>query len=281
MDNNLNKELHSYDLKPKKSLGQNFLKDETILNKIADLCEDPDQCIFEIGAGTGVLTEKLSDKYKKVLSFEIDKTLMPLLENKFNAKENVKIVFEDFMKIDLDAFILENHLENEKISVCTNLPYYISSDATYKLLEYSKYFSRIIMLVQKEFADKICLNTGDRDCIPLTFVREYKTSCKKCFNVPPHLFVPQPKVMSTVIKLTVDQKYNLDEKDEKLLFEIIEKAFLQRRKQLINSIDSMFGKEKIRAVLNDLKINENVRAEELKLADFIKIENGLTRLTNV
>ena len=261
-------------VRAKKSYGQNFLNNDTILEQISSLCGNSDRLVIEIGPGTGALTKKLSSKYERVCSIELDKTLQEVLENQIRDCDNVEVRYEDFLKSDIKDLI--NGWDG-KVSVCANIPYYITSEIIDKLMDNADIFDTIVLLIQKEVADKLCAKTGSGEAVPLTYKVQYYSNVSKCLSVAPGNFNPPPKVYSTVIKMEV-KKTNASKNDTNKLFELINAGFYQRRKKFVNSVceKGISDKEKLTQVLNRLNIDENIRGENLTLEDYQKISKELT-----
>ena len=265
--------MRKYNIIASKSLGQNFLIDESIINntiKEAEICKD--DLVIEIGPGLGTLTEKLLEKAGKVICVELDKKMIEILQERFFLFDNIEIINEDILKIDLNAIIEKNKFEKTKI--VANLPYYITTPIVMKLLEENLNIDTITVMVQKEVADRLCAKTGTREAGAITYAVEYYSKAKKLFIVPNTSFIPMPSVESEVIMLEIRKEKEHKLKDEEKLFELIKYAFMQRRKTFINAVQNLSfcgGKENIRKVLQDLGIDEKVRGEALTLEDFVKI----------
>ena len=265
--------MRKYNIIASKSLGQNFLIDESIINntiKEAEICKD--DLVIEIGPGLGTLTEKLLEKAGKVICVELDKKMIEILQERFFLFDNIEIINEDILKIDLNAIIEKNKFEKTKI--VANLPYYITTPIVMKLLEDNLNIDMITVMVQKEVADRLCARTGTREAGAITYAVEYYSKAKKLFIVPNTSFIPMPSVESEVIMLEIRKEKEHKLKDEEKLFELIKYAFMQRRKTFINAVQNLSfcgGKENIRKVLQDLGIDEKVRGEALTLEDFVKI----------
>ncbi|MCR5458201.1 MAG: 16S rRNA (adenine(1518)-N(6)/adenine(1519)-N(6))-dimethyltransferase RsmA [Clostridiales bacterium] len=259
-------------VKAKKSYGQNFLNNDSILEQISSLCGSGDRLIIEIGPGIGALTKKLSEKYARVRSVELDKSLADVLESELGECSNVEVLYEDFLKLDIGNLIGD---WNGKISVCANIPYYITSPIVDKLMDNAQLFDNIVLLVQKEVADKLCAETGSGDAVPLTYKLKYYADIKKCLNVAPGNFTPPPKVWSTVVKIDIKERYQCSEEK---LFKLIEAGFYQRRKKFVNSVreSGLFSKDSIIDALKKAGINNDVRGENLTLEQYIDVLENLT-----
>ena len=265
--------MKKYNITASKSLGQNFLIDENVIDntiKAAEICKD--DLVIEIGPGLGTLTEKLLEKAGKVICVELDKKMIEILQERFFLFDNIEIINDDILKIDLNSVIEKNKFRKTKI--VANLPYYITTPIVMKLLEDNLNIDMITVMVQKEVADRLCAKTGTREAGAITYAVEYYSKAKKLFVVPNTSFIPMPSVESEVIMLEIRKEKEYKLKDEEKLFELIKYAFMQRRKTFINAVQNLSfcgGKENIRKVLQDLGIDERVRGEALTLEDFVKI----------
>ena len=265
--------MKKYNITASKSLGQNFLIDENVIDntiKAAEICKD--DLVIEIGPGLGTLTEKLLEKAGKVICVELDKKMIEILQERFFLFDNIEIINDDILKIDLNSVIEKNKFTKTKI--VANLPYYITTPIVMKLLEDNLNIDMTTVMVQKEVADRLCAKTGTREAGAITYAVEYYSKAKKLFVVPNTSFIPMPSVESEVIMLEIRKEKEYKLKDEEKLFELIKYAFMQRRKTFINAVQNLSfcgGKENIRKVLQDLGIDERVRGEALTLENFVKI----------
>ena len=227
--------MKKYNITAAKSLGQNFLIDEEIINGTVEAAEiSKEDLVIEIGPGLGTLTEKLLEKAGKVICVELDKRMVEILKDRFFLYDNIELINEDILKLDLDRVIAENNYQNTKI--VANLPYYITTPIIMKLLESRASFQSITVMVQKEVADRLCAKTGTREAGAITYAVEYFSNAKKLLTVPNTSFIPMPSVESEVMTLEVVQNKFDDVKDEAKLFKIIKYAFMQRRKTLTNAL---------------------------------------------
>jgi len=263
----------------KKKLGQNFLIDSHSLNKIIASAEiSQNDVIIEIGPGIGSMTEKLLEHSHKVIAIEIDKNLIPILEENLKGFENLEIINEDVLKADINKVIGE--YENYNIKVIANLPYYITTPIVVKLLENRYRIQSLVVMVQKEVASRMTAEPGTKDYGSLSLFIKYYTAPYLVANVPSNCFFPRPKVDSAVVKLLVKDKdeniYGV--KDEACLFKLIKASFGQRRKTLVNCIFNNFdfSKEEIQDMLEQNGFNKDVRGESLGIEDFVLIANTLT-----
>ncbi len=268
-----------YELRAKKFFGQNFLVDDDILEKISNLSEtDMRDLIIEIGPGIGNLTYYLKQK-SNLLLFEIDKDMIRVLQDRFDDKSNLKLVFADILKVDIDkeikAFEEELSIKFRKVNVVANLPYYIISPILFKLLENSKRIDEIIVMVQNEVADRINANVKTKDYGVLTIMMEFYAKCTKQLMVLPECFIPAPKVTSAVVKIEKENKNN--DVNVEIFRELVQKSFLNRRKKMINSLCMNnfmnLSKEDIKNIFVNCNLAESVRAEELTIHKYIEIAN--------
>ena len=262
-----------------KSLGQNFLIDENVLNKIADAAElDGNACALEIGPGAGTLTRKLAEKAHKVAAIEIDSALIPILKETMGEFENFTLLHNDVMKVDLAEFTKEV-FGDKPFCVAANLPYYITTPIVMNLLESHLPVTALTLMVQKEVADRMVAKEGTKDYGALTVAVKYYTYPEIICKAEPHCFMPQPKVASTVIKLKVSDKPTVQVDDEKKFFAIVKSAFGQRRKTLINALSKSpyinLEKEKIENALKELGFENTIRGEKLSVEEFAMLSNLL------
>ena len=278
--NNIRNILQKYNFNFKKSLGQNFLVNPTVCPKMARLAApDKSYGVIEIGPGIGVLTKELSALAAKTVAVEIDERLKPVLADTLSECNNVKVVFGDVCKIDLHELI-RKEFEGIKVSVCANLPYYITSNIIMTLLENRLPIESVTVMVQKEAADRLCAPPGSRECGAVSAAVHYYSIPEKIFKVSPGSFIPQPKVDSEVIRLNIRKKPAVDVSSPDKMFALIKAAFAQRRKTFANSVSAVIGigKDYINAVLTDLSIPVTVRAERLTLEDFARISERIENL---
>ena len=252
-----------------KQFGQNFIINPTICPRIAENAGD---YVLEIGAGAGVLTKELAKVSKKVVSLEIDTRLLPVLDTTLEEFDNVKIINADVMKTDLHKLIKEEFGDN-RISVCANLPYYITSPIIMMLLEERLPIDSITVMVQKEAADRLCANLGTREVGAVTVAVRYYSEPKKLFDVSKGNFLPAPKVDSAVIRLDIKENTALSDDEQKNFFKIVRASFCQRRKTLSNSLSSGLGlsKAEVNDMLDKAGVPQNARAEELSMDDFLSL----------
>lgn len=261
-----------------KGLGQNFLLDSTVLDEIADAAEVTDG-VLEIGPGFGVLTKRLSQAANKVVTVEIDKRLIPVLNFTLADCSNVKIIEGDILKMDVKELI-SREFGDKKISIAANLPYYITTPILTSLIEAKLPVKNIVVMVQKEVAERIVAKPGKKDYGAITVLCNYYTNSRIVCAVPSSSFYPAPKVDSAVLCMEVLDKPPVLVKDEKLFFKVVKSAFLHRRKTLSNCLSSDFGIEKtaLSAMLENLGIDPSIRGERLGILEFAKIADAILEI---
>ncbi len=262
-----------------KSLGQNFLIDGNIVRKIVDAGDiTASDYVIEIGPGMGTLTEELALRAKKVVAIEIDNTLLPILDETLGKYNNVEVVHGDVLKIDIQKLI-EEKLDGGPVKVVANLPYYVTTPIIAKLIEDNLNLESIIVMVQKEVAERMEAGPGGKEYGSLSLFVNFYSKPEIVVKVPKTVFMPQPKIDSAVIKLTI--KKELPDVDKVQFFKVVKAAFSKRRKTILNSL-STYGfnieKETIREALEKLNISVDTRAENLSVEDFIKISKTLPPL---
>ena len=252
-----------------KQFGQNFIVNPTICPRIAENCGD---YVLEIGAGAGVLTKELCKVAKKVVSLEVDTRLLPVLDETLSDFDNVKIINADVLKTDLKKLIADEFGDN-RICVCANLPYYITSPIIMTLLEQQLPIDSITVMVQKEAADRLCAELGTRDVGAVTVAVRYYSEPYKLFDVPKGNFYPSPKVDSAVIRMDLKENTALSGDEQRRFFKVVRAAFCQRRKTLINSLSSGLNISKSEAgeLLQKAEIAPTARAEQLTMDDFLRL----------
>ena len=272
--------LNKYGIHANKSLGQNFLINEEVINQIIEKAEiDEKDLIIEIGPGLGTLTSRLLEKAGKVICVELDDRMITILNDRFKLYNNFELIHDDILKVDLNKIINENLLENNninKIKIVANLPYYITTPIIMKLLEEKLNITSITVMIQKEVADRLIAVPGEKNAGAITYSVYYYAEAEKVLDVANNSFIPEPSVTSTVIKLNIRKEPVIQINDEKLMFKIIKQAFMQRRKTLANALSNMDifkSKEEIVKVLEDLNINTKVRGEALTIEQYAQITN--------
>ena len=262
----------------RKEFGQNFLTDRSVVEDIADsCCYDENSTILEIGPGMGTLTYELALRHKSVVALEIDRGLIPVLDYTLGEFDNVTVHNEDVMQADLEA-LLAPAFESGPVSVCANLPYYITSPILMKLLECGLPFDYITVMIQKEVADRLCSPAGGKDYGAITAVLAYYGTTEKLFKVKAGCFMPAPKVSSAVVRIDLYEDKPYKPQNEKLFFETIRAAFGQRRKTLLNALGSVglaLSKEELAAAIESAGISPTVRGERLSTEEFVRLSDAL------
>ena len=262
----------------RKELGQNFLTNGMVVSDIADSCSDDENAtILEVGPGIGVLTKELAERFEKVISLEIDKNLLPVLSYTLGEYKNVEIVNEDVMKADLES-LLAPYFEKGRVSVCANLPYYITTPILMKLLESRLPFEAITIMIQSEVADRLCAKAGKSDYGSITAVLAYYGVAERLFTVTADNFVPAPKVDSAVVRIKLYKEIPYKPKSEEMMFRTIKAAFEQRRKTLSNALSSSFGeltKEEIKDVIEKCGHRPDIRGERLDISEFVTLSDAI------
>lgn len=270
-------------IKANKRFGQNFLIDDNILENIVKSAEiTNNDLVIEIGPGLGNLTEYLLEKAAYVILVEIDNNMINILNDRFKNNNNYILLNDDILKVNVDEIIenIENKLNRkfEKIKVVANLPYYITTPIIFKLLQNENRINEITVMVQKEVAERIVAKNKTKDYGILTLMVNYLGTSDIKLIVPNNSFIPAPNVTSAVIKITKNKRFTV--KDEELLFKLIHSSFAQRRKKIINSLESTkflnMSKPELEKLFNECNISLNARAEELELQDYIKIVDIIT-----
>lgn len=261
-----------------KGLGQNFLLSEDVLRQIADTAEC--ESVLEIGPGFGCLTYELAKSKKKVVSVEIDSRLIPVLDYTLAEFDNVEIVQKDILKTDLDT-LLKEHFDDEKISVAANLPYYITTPIIAKLLESELPLKNVVVMVQKEVAERICAQAGTKEYGAISVMCRYYSEPEIIAKVPAACFMPPPKVDSAVLNLKIREKPPVKVEDEKLFFKVVKAAFAQRRKTLLNCLSHGMSLDKSKAeeILNICGIDSKIRGERLSVKEFAEISNAISKMS--
>lgn len=260
-----------------KSLGQNFLINPSVCPRMAELSGAGQGVgVIEVGPGIGVLTNELCTLADKVVAIELDKRLLPVLDETLGEYDNLKVINADILEIDLHKLI-EEEFSGMEVVVCANLPYYITSPVIMKLLEDKLPISAITVMVQKEAAQRICAEVGSRQSGAVTVSVNYYAKPKMLFSVSAGSFMPAPKVDSAVIRLEILKEPPVKVSDEKKLFSVVKAAFSQRRKVVLNSLSSGLSIEKERTakILEKAGVPATARAEKLTLQDFAAIAENL------
>ena len=273
--------LSKYNMSAKKKFGQNFLIDSGVLDGIVEASGvTKEDCVLEIGPGIGSLTQYLAEAAKRVVSVEIDKTLIPVLDDTLSEYDNVTIINEDILKVDIESIVKEYN-EGRAIKVVANLPYYITTPIIMKLFESGAPIDSITVMVQKEVADRMVMGPGNKDYGSLSLAVGYYAKATAVMNVPPGSFIPQPNVGSAVVHLKRYETPAVEVGDAKYMFEIIRTAFNQRRKTLSNSLSNnpslKVTRQQVQDALTEINIDEKARGEVLSLTQFARLSDILQR----
>lgn len=266
-----------YGLKFRKEFGQNFLTNKSVVEDIAEYCCDgSSRTILEIGPGLGTLTRELAERYENVIALEIDKSLIPALGYTLDEFPNAKVINEDVMKADLGA-LLDPYLAGG-VSVCANLPYYITTPILMRLLESGIPFDYITVMIQSEVADRLCAVPGSRDCGAITTVLSYYGTAEKLFTVSAGNFMPPPKVNSSVVRIRLHKEKPYCPESEEIFFRTVKAAFEQRRKTLLNALCAGFSsleKTVLADVIARVGLPADIRGEKLDTATFVALSDEI------
>ena len=271
--------MKKYKIKANKSLGQNFLIDDTVIEDIVNGANiTKNDLVIEIGPGLGSMTALLVEKAKKVICIELDKKMIQILNDRFIAYNNIEIINEDVLKIDLNSLIEKEKKENEihNVKIVANLPYYITTPIIMKLLEENLDIESITVMIQKEVADRLIEIPSGKNTGAITYTVFYYCEPEKIREVENTSFVPMPEVTSEVISLKLRKEPAVKVENKKVFFNIIKSAFMQRRKTLINALVNtgvFTSKEEGARTLKTLNLKEDIRAETLTIEDFARISN--------
>ena len=274
--------MKKYKIKANKSLGQNFLINSEVVENIVNSSEITNEdMVIEIGPGLGTLTKYLLEKAGKVLCVELDSKMIKILQDRFSIYDNFEVINADVLKLNLNDIISENKKQGKikNVKVVANLPYYITTPIIMKLLEEKLDIKSIIVMIQKEVADRLIETPGGKNTGAITYTVYYYCDSEKIMEVPNSSFIPEPEVTSEVIKMNLRSKPVVEIYNPKVMFMIIKSAFMQRRKTLLNALTNtkvFLNKEEGLKILNELNLNENVRAEELSIQDFANIAKSIT-----
>ncbi|WP_367297861.1 16S rRNA (adenine(1518)-N(6)/adenine(1519)-N(6))-dimethyltransferase RsmA [Loigolactobacillus coryniformis] len=274
--------LAAYGLTFKKSLGQNFLTEPTILRQIASAAElTTADDVLEIGPGIGSLTEQLAQNAHQVLALEIDQRLLPILADTLAPYDNVTVLNQDVLKSDLATLIRDHFDGQHKVKVVANLPYYITTPILLRLLESGVAFDQIVVMMQKEVAERLAAAPGSKAYGSLSVAVQYQMTVKLAFIVPKTVFVPQPNVDSAIVSLTRHVTPPAVATDEKAFARLVRGSFAQRRKSLWNNLTALYGKDATtKAALTEVlaaeKIDPGIRGERLSVTDFVRLANAIS-----
>ena len=260
-----------------KEMGQNFLINPSVCPRMAESSVVNDNTgVLEIGPGIGVLTCELARRARKVVCIELDKRLIPVLDETLSEFDNVTVINSDVLKIDLHK-VIEEHFAGMDVVVCANLPYYITSPIIMSLLESRLPIKTITVMVQKEAADRLCAQVGERKAGAVTVAVNYYSAARKLFDVSRGSFMPAPNVDSSVIQLEIREDQEFKVADERKFFRIVRAAFQQRRKTVSNSVSSVLGVKKsvVTDALKACGIKETARAEELTMEDLLALAENI------
>ena len=272
--------LKKYNFSFQKRFGQNFLIDTHVLEKIVDEAGiDEDDCVLEIGPGIGTMTQYLCERAGRVIAVEIDKALIPILNDTLSSYSNVEIINEDILKVDITN-LCNKYNNGRPIKVVANLPYYITTPIIMGLFENGCPLESITIMVQKEVADRMKCGPGSKDYGALSLAVQFYSNPEIVANVSPESFIPKPGVGSAVIRLTRYPKPPVEVDDEKYMFKLIRAAFNMRRKTMVNSLMSGnlgLTKEEILSAIDKLNLSPQVRGEALTLNEFAALSNILSK----
>ncbi len=270
--------LKKYDLVAKKSLGQNFLISDEIIEKIVENSEiGKSDLVIEIGPGLGTLTSKLVEKAGKVIVIELDSDMVKIITDRFMLYDNIEIIHNDVLKVDLEELVnstKKSNVDIKNVKVVANLPYYITTPIIMKLIENNLDIESITVMIQKEVAERLIAIPGSKETGAITYTVYYYCECEKIREVDNICFIPEPEVTSEVINLKIRKEPAIKVKDKKVMFNIIKSAYMQRRKTLVNSLTNVGvfqNKEQGGKTLKKLGLREDIRPENLKIEDFAKL----------
>ena len=273
--------MNKYHIKANKSLGQNFLINDNVVQTIVESSQlNKEDLVIEIGPGLGTLTKYLLEKARKVICVELDKKMVKILNDRFSLYDNFELINDDILKVDLKSIIKQ---EKEKkqiktIKIVANLPYYITTPIIMKLLEDELEIESITVMIQKEVADRLIAIPGQKETGAITYSIYYYAQAKAILEVPKESFIPEPEVTSKVIQLQIRKEAPIQVEKKEILFRIIKCAFMQRRKTLLNALvnTKVFqNKDEGIKILNKLNLSVDIRPEKLTLEDYAKITKFL------
>ncbi len=272
--------VNKYGFKFSKSLGQNFLIDQNILEKIVEVSQiTKDDHVIEVGPGIGSLTQYIGDAAGSVVAIEIDKSLIPILNDTLKDYSNIEVINQDVLKIDLHGLI-EEKFQGGPVKVIANLPYYVTTPIIMKFLEEKLPVDSLTIMIQKEVAQRMKADPNTKDYGTLSIAVQYYSDPNILFTVPPSVFIPQPKVESTVIKLDVLKEPRVHVENEDLFFAVIKDSFGKRRKTILNALstgDLKLEKDLLKNILEESNIEENRRGETLTIEEYALLTNNLAK----
>lgn len=275
--------MEKYGFRFSKSLGQNFLIDDSIVESIIDGAEvGPDDVVLEVGPGIGVMTHAMAQRAKKVVAIEIDNSLLPVLDETLGEEDNVEVVNGDVLKVNLQQ-IIDEKLDGQAPKVVANLPYYVTTPIIMRFLEEQIPVTDIVVMVQKEVADRMVADPGTKIYGALSVVVQYYAEPSKIVKVPPSVFMPQPNVESSVVRLQKRTEPPVDLKEPDLFFKTVRSAFMKRRKTLLNALSSGelgVSKDQVKEVLESCGIDPKRRGETLDMNEFAALANGFYDIKN-
>lgn len=269
--------MKKYGIRANKSLGQNFLVNDEVVENIVKSSEiSKEDMVIEIGPGLGTLTKYLLEKAGKVLCIELDTRMIKILNDRFSESENFEIINQDVLKVDLKSIIKKNKESGKikNVKIVANLPYYITTPIIMKLLEEKLDIESITVMIQKEVAERLIETPGGKNTGAITYTVYYYCNSEKIMEVPNSSFIPEPEVTSEVIKMQLRKEPIVNIENPKIMFMIIKSAFMQRRKTLLNALTNtkvFINKQEGIEILKKLNLDENVRAETLSIEDFANI----------
>ncbi|MBR5248883.1 MAG: 16S rRNA (adenine(1518)-N(6)/adenine(1519)-N(6))-dimethyltransferase RsmA [Lachnospiraceae bacterium] len=271
--------LQKYNFNFQKKFGQNFLIDTTVLDRIIEASQiTKDDCVLEIGPGIGTMTQYLAERAREVIAVEIDKALIPILQDTLAEYDNVTVINDDILKVDINKIVQERN-DGRPIKVVANLPYYITTPIIMGLFESHVPLKSITIMVQKEVADRMQVGPGTKDYGALSLAVQFYAKPQIVANVPPNCFIPRPNVGSAVIRLTRYEEPPVIVKNEQFMFALIRASFNQRRKTLVNGLGNASGlsvtKDQVVAALEEMGLSATIRGEVLTLEQFARLSNLL------
>ena len=274
--------VQKHNFKFSKSLGQNFLIDTNVIDRILEGARVQEgDYVIEVGPGIGTLTKEMGRTAEKVVAIEIDKTLIPILEETLADFPNIEVINQDILKVNVQELVKEK-LNGGPVKLIANLPYYITTPIVMKFLEEDIPVTDIVVMVQKEVADRMNAQPNSKDYGALSVAVQYYCDTEIVAKAPRHMFMPQPNVDSTVIGLHVreEKKYNVDNED--IFFKTVKASFGQRRKTLLNSLGGLgfLSKDQIKLALQEANIDEKRRGETLSIEEFASLSNAVNRINN-